>query len=425
MAEVKTSFIKLITVNKEPRLSISFKIHYLWLIILISLPYLFWEIYWAYKVGYMCIKWHTRLMLYFYLWIAIHGLLYFTVRKMNLRVYQAGIMVFTSVLTALMLAELFLSTFRINETFVERIGNGYNSQYQASGQSWYHTYPPNQKHWITKREYSYERESNSLGFSDMEWPVKKKQNEKRILSLGDSFTEGDGTPYDSSYVALMRTKFAADSNIYVMNAGTCGSDPFINFINYRNRLHPYKPDIIVQTLSSGDMNVDIIVRGGMERFLSSGKVKFRKGPWWEPIYALSYVSRLFFKALGYNEMLLSDADISAHKEELDALVIELFEKYADLAQRNNSKLLVILHPFLFEVVNKEYAYDFSNILQRLKATANIQAVDLLPFYESYISRNHTLPNNYYWKGDGHHNPVGYNMMAEGVYSALTKKVNLK
>ena len=118
MAEVKTSFIKLITVNKEPRLSISFKIHYLWLIILISLPYLFWEIYWAYKVGYMCIKWHTRLMLYFYLWIAIHGLLYFTVRKMNLRVYQAGIMVFTSVLTALMLAELFLSTFRINETLV-------------------------------------------------------------------------------------------------------------------------------------------------------------------------------------------------------------------------------------------------------------------------------------------------------------------
>ncbi|MCX6198745.1 MAG: hypothetical protein NTY88_05930 [Bacteroidetes bacterium] len=382
------------------------------------MPYLLWEIYWADKVGYNCIKWHTRLMLYVYFWIAIYLVLYYLFYTINKLVYEKLITAFSSVIVVLMLVEFFLSCFRINETALERIGNGYNSWYHAEGESWYHTYPPNQSRWITKREYNYERIANSRGYSDPEWAMDKKNGEKRVLALGDSFTEGDGAPYDSSYVSQLRNRTKADSLVYLMNAGVCGSDPFINFVNYRDRLTGYQPDVILQTLSSGDINVDLIVRGGMERFLPGGKVQFKKGPWWEPIYALSFLSRFYFNALGYNQLLLRDADINARKNELDTQTIELFKSYAALAKKNNCRLVVVLQPFLGEVKSNQYSYDFSKIMKALNRIDNLKVVDLLPFYKTQITNRNTSPESFYWPLDGHHNGKGYAMMADGIYAAL-------
>jgi len=330
----------------------------------------------------------------------------------------------TSVAGVCMIVEGVLMLFKKNETFVERIDGRYHSFYEAKGESRYHTYPPNQTHWITKQEYNYKRLANSLGFSDMEWPMKKRKNEKRILALGDSFTEGDGAPYDSSYVSLLRKQFAANPDVYIMNGGTCGSDPFINFVNYKDRLSAYHPDIIIQTLSSGDMTVDLMVRGGMERFLPGGKVQFRKAPWWEPIYALSYISRLYFTARGYNPLLLHKEDEIAQKTGLDSLVIGLFNEYAGLAKKNNCKLLLVIHPCLYEITKRQYQYDFSSIITKLRTIDNLEILDLIPFYTSYINDKKSLPESYYWPYDGHHNSKGYKMMADGVYTALKKDVQL-
>ncbi len=392
--------------------------HFNGVLILIALPYLVWEIYWAYKVDYACIKWHTRLMVYVYLWIGVYLLLYYTWHQKKRLLFQLGLTVCSAIIIPLMLAEAFVSWFKINETFVEKIGSGYNSFYNANGESKYHVNPANETHWITKQEYRFERPSNSLGYSDPEWPVGKKKNEKRLLALGDSFTEGDGASYDSNYVSLLRKKFESDSLVYVMNAGVCGSDPFINYVNYADRLVAYQPDIILQTLSSGDISVDLMVRGGMGRFLPNGRVQFRKGPWWEPIYALSYLSRFYFNALGYNQLLMRDADILARKNELDQTTIALFADYAALAKKNNSQLVVVLQPFMNEVIAHNYSYDFTAILQGLQKIDNLRMIDLLPFYAEQIKSTHTKPEVYYWPLDGHHNAKGYWMMADGVCAGL-------
>lgn len=420
MQEDSPSYIKPISAKRKQRLHISFRIHYHWFLLLLALPYLLWEIYWANKVGYACIKWHMHLMVYVYIWLAAYFFLYHTLRPFSLLLFHKIITAFSSVLVVLMLVEFFLFCFRINETAVERIGNGYNSWYQGAGESWYHTYPPNKSHWITKREYNYERITNSLGFSDPDWLMNKKKGEKRVLALGDSFTEGDGAPYDSSYVSQLRNRMETDSLVYVMNAGVCGSDPFINFVNYRDRLSPYEPDVILQTLSSGDINVDLIVRGGMERFLPNGKVQFKKAPWWEPIYAVSFLSRFYFNALGYNQLLLRDTDIAIHKKELDEQVIELFKDYAVLAKKNKCQVVVVLQPFLGELKSNQYTYDLSEIISALKSIDNLKVIDLLPFYTSTIKNTNTPAESFYWPLDGHHNAKGYGMMADGIYNGLVK-----
>lgn len=357
-------------------------------------------------------------MLYVYLWLVVYWVLYHIVRNFSLKGYQKIITAFSSVIVVLMVVEFFLSYFGINETTLERIRNGYNSPYCAEGESWYHIYQPNRSRWITKSEYNYERIANSLGYSDPEWAMNKKNGEKRVLALGDSFTEGDGAPYDSSYVSQLRNRTKADSLVYIMNAGVCGSDPFINFVNYRDRLSPYQPDVILQTLSSGDINVDLIVRGGMERFLPEGKVQFRKGPWFEPIYALSFISRFYFNALGYNQLLLRDTDIAIHKKVLDEQVIELFKSYSALAKKNNCRLIIVLQPFLGEVKLNQYSYDFSKIMAALNSIDNLNVIDLLPFYKTQIKSRNTSPESFYWPLDGHHNGKGYAMMADGIYAAL-------
>src|SRR5690606_15926401 len=106
----------------------------------------------------------------------------------------------------------------------------------GSLENYYHVSPPNTNITITNREnVVYKRQTNSLGYSDIEWNIKKDTNEIRILCIGDSFTEGDGTPIDSTYVKLLEENFHKNgyTNVNIMNAGKCGSDPFFGYMNYK------------------------------------------------------------------------------------------------------------------------------------------------------------------------------------------------
>ncbi len=380
------------------------------------LAYLIWEIYWYNKVGLCVIKWHTHLALYVYLWVIGFVLYKFITRKVTSEKKQNAFLLFTSISICLILAEGALQLLCIRKTYMERVTGAYYSPYASQETTHYHVWWNGEKeHWIKKPEFTYWRPTNSQGLPDVEWPKKRPAGQKRILALGDSFTEGDGAPDDSDYVARLSHKLhTIDTNYYLMNAGVLGSDPFFNYIQLKDSLLQYKPDYIIQALSVQDIIGDIRLRGGMERFKKDGTVKFNKAPWWEPVYALSYISRLGFSLLGYSELLNRQIPSAAETDKLNKETVDLFKQYTDLCAKNNIRLFVVLRPDITEIEMNRYFYNLSPILNNLHA----EVIDLLPYYQQYIKAHNTSRQDYFWKLDGHHNSKGYEMMASGIFESL-------
>jgi len=414
-----------VTLDETPYIHFDLTFRLTTFVLLLSLPYLVWEIYWANKVGYAFIKWHTHLALYFYSWQICMFLLRVLNNKFNIKNYIQYQIVITAISFVLLLSEIALIVLGIGDTYMEKINFGYASRYSSSHEQYYRTHLPFEKTTITRPEFSYPRQSNSLGFSDIEWKKGKAKNEKRILIAGDSFTEGVGAPFDSCYVSLLRSLLLKeDTSYYLMNTGISGDDPCVNFVNYRDRLIQYHPDIIIQTLSSNDLNTDMATKGGLERFQKDKAIKFLPAPWWEPIYAISYVSRIFFSAFGYNELLIKSSFTQKEKKMLDEKACQLFTAYSKEAKRYKTKLLVILQPNQREVYQRGYEYDLSFITKQFSLQDNLYVFDLLPYYLKELDKSKGDIKSYYWKEDGHHNSKGYFLMAKGVQQALDS-FNLK
>lgn len=93
-------------------------------------------------------------------------------------------------------------------------------------QQWVH--PPNYKEVIKSiGEFEYEFATNSQGLRYREIPLSKKSpNEKRILVVGDSFTEGRGVEQEETFSFLLESYYSSsENNVYFINAGLTGKGP--------------------------------------------------------------------------------------------------------------------------------------------------------------------------------------------------------
>lgn len=93
-------------------------------------------------------------------------------------------------------------------------------------QQWVH--PPNYME-VRKSigEFEYEFATNSQGLRYREIPLNKKSpNEKRILVVGDSFTEGQGVEQEETFSFVLESYYSSsENNVYFINAGLTGTGP--------------------------------------------------------------------------------------------------------------------------------------------------------------------------------------------------------
>lgn len=386
----------------------------IWLVGLLALSsYTVWEAYWYTQVGLNFIKWHTHFMPLIVLWFALSLLITHFYYKPKLLVATS------SVFFSLILSEAVLMFTGYTKSYIENRNGFYQSllNQHSTDSTW--AYPSGSKHRLTTPEYDYERTSNKYGFSDFEFS--DAGSKLLIQTYGDSFTEGDGAPFDSSYPAILRTLLGDD--FVVQNYGICGNDPGFYVIQLDKIGARFKPDIIVMCYGTGDFLHDVMSRGGLERFTQTGW-QTRKGPWYEVIYAMSYVSRLFFHAAGvhYNNFFMSATEKARQLKLLEPKWNEMFVEIARLAQRYNTKILLFKKPERSEIDLNEYQYDMAFFDSLIVKYQVFHHADLLPAYRNIMNiENGGSTADYYWKKDGHHNPKGYVVMAQVVKDALRKK----
>lgn len=381
------------------------------------LGYAAWEGYWYTRVGLCMVKWHTHLAVYVYLWVAGLAAYIWRWRKNPAPGRGNWFVAFSAVVFMLGLFELVLIVWGRQKTYLEQITGAYGSLYKPNVQSAYFAWPRTDTfHLIEKPEYTYWRPTNQHGFGDTRWSLAADNGTLRVLTLGDSFTEGDGAAFDSSYPAVLRQLLQqTQPGAQVLNGGMLGSDPFYNFKWLRDSLYSYKPQVVIQTLSSNDFTIDYALRGGAERFKPDGTVQYRPAPWWEPLFALNYTVRYGFHMAGYSDQLIPEKFSPRQTADMNRAFSMWFTQYAAFCRKHNIQLYVVVFPGKSEIEQQAYAFNLQATVRHLQHTPGVQVLDLLPQYVQYMRQpGHNL-NDYYWKKDGHHNARGYAVMANFVY----------
>jgi hypothetical protein len=390
--------------------------------------YSVFRIYWIMEIGVRFFRWHAVLWLYLFIAAIFFGLGYLLLKTGRLKTAGAQKMALVALglFLGIYLMEIVLRLKGGLTTYTEKREGVFVNPAERMQKAWYLTYEPNEKRELSSgSEYSFERTTNSEGLPDKEWTTAKDSNEIRIMTLGDSFTEGDGCEYDSSYPRVLEgllQKEFPQVKINVLNAGRRGSDPWFEYKKLHDRLLKYKPDFVVYTNGSNDMLFDHLNYGGMERFLSDSTVKNRVPQHsWLGLYEVSYVFRLVMEFAGYDNTLFSHADRKKNKVESLDNAREISKEYNNLGKENGFICIQVVRPDKFEIEQGYYDFDLKQLTAGTDTLSHLKHFDLLAFFKS-IGMIESTVDAYFWKVDQHHNAKGYEAMARGVFSALKPEV---
>lgn len=348
-------------------------------------------------------------------YILLTGIISIFVRK-NKKIHLNLLLTVTVFFILIFITESVLR-FSILRTYSEKNESLYKSPYSSENKGWYKVRMSNSSFVLSTSEYSFSRKTNSLGLSDIEPPVEKDTNEFLIIGLGDSFTEGDGTDSDSTWLKFLERSLNNDTakKTRFINAGICGSDPFYEFVLLRDKLLQYHPDLVIAAL--GYEIDDIICRGGMERFQKNGSVKYKNPPWWENIFALSYLFRLGAHAFfDINYLLLPPEKHKAACEVAISQLKESIDLFNVLSKNNDFNLLFVFYPMKDEVINKNFIY-WNEIISHAKSKGS-ETVNLLDYYVKEVGITNKNIEKYYWTKDGHHKAAGYQAFAQGIEAKM-------
>ncbi|MCW5906361.1 MAG: hypothetical protein KIS94_00740 [Chitinophagales bacterium] len=301
---------------------------------------------------------------------------------------QGVVVAIIAVLVSLYLAEVYLRfIYKYPLTYSERQGGEYRTMYnsphnkiehsdkRANPSKTYHTNvmePFHLRNYNTT-EFNYTNEHfNSLGLRG-ELPPRGK---KVICAMGDSFTESFGAPADSTWPKLLGNMLQTiDTNLAVLNAGISGSDPFFEFKLLQQLQQQYLVTEAIFMVNCSDL-LDVMTKGGNERFLENGDLLFCKAPWWEPLYAISHVFRLAMHNLGgYNYNLLTYAQQQLHEQKALQTLQTLFKtNIVPWAMQHHIKVHIVLQPMISSVINEDPTYQLMQ--QTFSAIEGVNYVDL-------------------------------------------------
>ena len=339
------------------------------------------------------------------------------VKIISNKTYTNTGLLFVSLVSAISLGEICLRTFsKEYQCYYERTGvNYYGSLYghfelrdcDSCHGGPYFICDPNTTDAFIRKEFRYPHHYNSLGLRDKEFVTAKQPGEFRILGLGDSFTEGVGTPADSTWLKQLEYKLndsLPSVHFTTLNGGVHGSDLFFAYQLFTNCLMKYKPDVVILDLNSTDIN-DIIWRGNYDRFDANGKFVGKKGVWWEYFFGSSFIVRaIVLNVLHYNWGLQTADEQRETEANTMISIAQKINDFQKLADKEHFKFLLVLQPLKEDLQN-------ADVYANLQISTAVQKINLYPYFKDKIVTQKQPEDKYYWPEDGHFKSFGYGLMA--------------
>ena len=136
--------------------------------------------------------------------------------------------------------DLFLTFFFFSKlNFYEKI---YPKQdHRIANVNYHHSFKENVSTYDYWGKHKYKFKTNSLGFKDKtNREIRTLTNsKKRIIIIGDSFTEGIGYEYENTFVGLL-SNHERNQNIEILNAGVASQSPIIYFKKMKHLIEKKK-----------------------------------------------------------------------------------------------------------------------------------------------------------------------------------------
>ncbi|HWB64433.1 MAG TPA: hypothetical protein VG603_13035 [Chitinophagales bacterium] len=327
------------------------------------------------------------------------------------------------IISVLVLSEIALRLTGKFRLYSEIQGLGYTTDYGKVLPTWYHFWRPDEQFIPADVDFQYPYHINRFGLREKELSETKSDSVTRILITGDSFVEGMGAPYDSTWPRLLETELKKRNyKVEVIDAGESGSDVFYDYVFYRDKLKNFKPDIVITSVNNTDFT-DCMLRGCMERFHADSTVHFKPRPWYEPLYHVSHLVRgIMNKAARYPflGLFVSKKEFVLQSREISKSMIALLLNYRQTVEKNGARFVTVLHSVPMQIsnhntINTSDSLRFAEINTALK-NDSVNCFDIANAeYQTFANQPWQV---YTYKHDKHFNPTGYACMARVVADSL-------
>jgi lysophospholipase L1-like esterase len=270
-----------------------------------------------------------------------------------------------------------------------------------------------------KTEFDFLHEYNNEGLRDADFDLEKRENEYRVLTFGDSFTEGVGTPGDSTWPRLLKRHLQGkmpQKEVVSMNFGASGSDVVFECDKLKKIGLKYRPDLVILTINNTDLN-DLVVRGGRERFQDNQTLRYHSAPAAEYLYAFSYIFRQVRRLnSNRNHFLISSDQYTAWLQDARKSILYELDQFQKLADEHNFTFCAVFHPLPHEI--QQPNLEFQDIYAGLTLHPPHHKVNILEYWQQNGTLKPEIAGKWYWKLDRHHTPTGYQALADAIAASL-------
>ena len=207
--------------------------------------------------------------------------------------------------------------------------------------------------------------------------------------------------------------------IKLYNAGTCGSDVFFNNKLLVNVLYKMKPHLVIECINTSDI-LDVIKRGGNERFNDDGTTCGKVGPRWEIIYQYSHVFRgIIHNFFDYDENLIKKSELLESELIAILMIKQKTDETALFCKQNGIPYILLIQPTPADLkTNQHQPTFFINQLAELQYSINL----FEPMHKYYLLHNIKDDS---WDLNGHFNSKGYLVLGNIIYEELLKRKDLQ